>query len=125
MIFKLKTSKRTMDIYDEISRSTNLQPYCLAKLSISMSLNDSNLLGTEDFKTDNNGLELNRQTITGEFDTLIKCLVETYENRHIDEKEYFPKIMKAHIDRGAKFLYSEFKYGGNFIINLINSSKHL
>ncbi len=114
-----------MEIYNEIGSSTNLQPYCLAKLSISMSLKNKSLLSLEDYKTDNLGLELNRQTICGEFDSLIKCLIETYENRHLDEEEYFPKIMKAHIDRGAKFLFSEFKYGGNFILNLINSDANI
>ena len=125
MIFKLKTSKTTMDIFEEIGRSTNLQPYCLAKLAISMSLKLNDRLSLDDYKTDNLGLELNRQTISGEYDALIKCLVETYENRHIEEDEYFPKNMKAHIDRGAKVLYSDFKYGGNFIMNLINHDKSI
>lgn len=29
------------------------------------------------------------------------------ENRHIEDDEYFQKYTKAHLDRGAKTLYSE------------------
>ena len=36
------------------------------------------------------------------------------ENRHIEDDEYFQKYIKAHLDRGAKMLYSEFKYNKDF-----------
>ena len=79
MVFKIRTSKKTMNIFEEISASTNYQPFILSKLSISMSVKSRKPLAETDFKTDNFGLELNRQTITGEWDDLYKGLIEMFE----------------------------------------------
>ena len=119
MIFKIKTSKKTMDIFLEIGNSINLPPYILAKLSISASLREKNKLCENDFNTDNAGLELNRYTITGEYDLLYKLLIEEYENKIISETDYMTKYLKSHLDRGARLIYSEFKYGGDFLLNLL------
>lgn len=125
MVFKIRTSKKTQELFEAIEASENLQPYALSKLAISLSLKSEEPFIDEDFKSDNNGLELNRQTITGGYDELFKCLVAMKENRHIDDDEYFQKYIKAHLDRGAKFLYSEFRYGGDFITHLLNTEKGL
>ena len=66
MIFKLKTSQKTAEIFDEIGRSTALKPYTLVKHAIAWSLRDGGK--ATKFNYDNGGLELNRQTITGEYD---------------------------------------------------------
>jgi DNA sulfur modification protein DndE len=123
MVFKIKTSKKTEELFLAIEASENLQPYALSKLAISLSLKSEASLSEDDFKTDNNGLELNRQTITGEYDELYKCLVTMKENRHVDDDEYFQKYIKAHLDRGAALLYSEFRYGGDFITHLLSGER--
>ena len=125
MVFKIRTSKKTEELFEAIEASENLQPYALSKLAISLSLKSDEPLLDEDFKTDNNGLELNRQTITGEYDDLYKCLVAMKENRHVDDDEYFQKYIKAHLDRGAKLLYSEFRDGGDFITHLLSAEEGL
>lgn len=125
MVFKIKTSKNTMDVFDKIGASENLQPFILSKLSISLSLKSMKALENIDYETDNNGLELNRQTITGEYDELYKSLIEMHEKKHIEDDEYFQKYLKAHLDRGAKMLFSEFKYGGDFLVHLLNIEKSI
>ena len=125
MIFKIKTSKKTMDLFEEISASTNYAPFILSKLSISMSLKCGIPLQDLDFKTDSNGLELNRQTITGEWDELFKGLIEMFEGKHLADDEYFQKYLKAHLDRGAKLIYSEFKYNNDFLISFLAEKKSL
>ena len=125
MKFKIRTSKRTMELFEEITASERLQPFVLSKLAISLSIKSGVPLSENDFKSDNWGLELNRQIITGEFDLLYKCLIEMYEKRHIDDDEYFQKYLKAHLDRGAKLLHSEFKYGRDFMLQLIKEEKGL
>ena len=125
MIFKLRTSKKTMMIFSEIGGSENLQPYILSKLAISASIKSKERLQAPDLNTDSNGLELNRQTITGEYDTLFKILIEQYEGRSIDDDEYMRIYLKSHIDRGAKIIYSEFRYGGNFLENLLKDEAGL
>lgn len=123
MVFKIKTSKRTMQCFDEIAASENLQPFILSKLAISLSLKSNKPLEETDFKTDTMGLELNRQTITAEYDTLYKSLIEVYEGHHINDDDYFQKYLKAHLDRGARMLYSEYKYSKDFILALISEKK--
>lgn len=120
MVFKIKTSKNTMEIFEEIGRSEFLQPFCLSKIAISLSLKKGEKLSEHDFGTDNLGLELNRQTITGEYDTLFKALVQMNEKKYLDESVYFQKYLKAHLDRGAKLLLSEFKYNRDLILGLIS-----
>lgn len=123
MVFKIRTSKSTMEIFEEMAASTNYAPFILSKLSISLSLKSSIPLKDMDFETDTCGLELNRQTITGEWDDLYKCLIEMFENRHLEDDEYFQKHIKAHLDRGAKMLHSEFKYNGDLLLALLNEEK--
>jgi hypothetical protein len=123
MVFKIKTSKKTMQLFEEMTASTNYAPFILSKLSISISIKSGVALEDSDFKTDTYGLELNRQTITSEWDQLYKCLIEIEENRYIEDDEYFQKYIKAHLDRGAKMLHSEFKYNKDFLISLLDDKK--
>lgn len=123
MIFKIRTSKKTMCIFEEIAASTNYAPFILSKISISLSIKDKTPLNEKDFKTDTAGLELNRQTITAEWDQLYKCLIEMAEKRYLNDDEYFQKYIKAHLDRGAKLLYSEFKYNNDLITALLNGKE--
>lgn len=111
MIFKLKTSKKTQDIFEEIGRSTYLKPYTLVKHAIAWSLKDG--IPADKFNYDSKGMELNRQTIMGELDECFKVLIEQVEGRHLTDEEFFPKYVKAHIDRGAIILESRFKHAGN------------
>mgnify|MGYP001861395373 CR=1 FL=1 len=51
-------------------------------------------------------------------------IVISHSEHSLSDEEYFPKYLKAHIDRGAKYLYSEFKYSnGNFYKHLIELDK--
>lgn len=111
MIFKLKTAERTQEIFEEIGRSTYLKPYTLVKHAIAWSLKDGGPI--KKFNYDSNGLELNRQTITSELDVYFKVLMEQVESRHLTDEEYFPKYVKAHIDRGAILLESRMKHAGS------------
>lgn len=125
MIFKIKTSKKAMQYFEEIAASENLQPFILSKLAISLSIKSEDPLCESDFKSDSLGLELNRQTITGEFDDLFKGLIEMFEGNHIEDDEYFQKYLKAHLDRGATMLYSEFRYSPDFLLGLLSKKNKL
>ena len=110
-----------MELFEEITASTNYAPFILSKLAISMSVKSGMPLEQEDFKTDTFGLELNRQTITGEYDDLFKSIIEVFEGYHISDDEYFQKYLKAHLDRGAKLIHSEFKYSPDFILAMVST----
>ena len=110
-----------MVIFEELGASIRLQPFALAKLALALSIRDETQLNDEDFRTDSEGLELNRQTITGEYDDLFKALIIYHTKRFLEDEEYFPKYMKAHLDRGASMLYNEYRYSGSrFYKHLVN-----
>lgn len=123
MAFKLKTSKKSEEIFARIEASENLQFYTTVKLAIAMSLRSTVALTESDFQTNTLGRELNRQTITGDADSMYKCLMELYSHRHLSDEEFFPSYVKAHIDRGAILLDQEHRYGGDFLIHLTELEK--
>lgn len=75
--------------------------------------------------TDSLGKELNRPTITGDYDTIYKCLIELQEGRHISDQEYFPTYVKAHLDRGARLLDQEKKYSRDLLVHLTELDKSI
>lgn len=101
-----------MDILKQMQINTNLTPNILARLAISLSL----LLdeSIEQFDSDTNGLEFNRNTLTGTYDFAYKAIIAQQLGRAITEEEYFPTLIKKHLDRGAKLLENEYKYAGNY-----------
>jgi len=111
MGFRLKTSKKTKEIFEEVGKSTNLKPFALSKIAVALSLKDETSI--DEYKNDDtNGLELQRATVTGEFDSIFKSLIEVNLNRNITDDEYYPYYMKLHMDRGAELLQNQYKYSG-------------
>ncbi|WP_243387442.1 DndE family protein [Bacillus kexueae] len=112
MQYRIKTSKQTQDILKDLQSSTNLTPNILGRLAISLSL----LLDEpiEQFESDTNGLEFNRNTLTGNQDVVFKVLIAQQLGRNITDEEYFPTLIKKHLDRGAKLLLNEYRYAGNY-----------
>lgn len=108
MIFRLKTSKKTEEIFDDLLNKLHLKPYALVKHAIAWSLAEET--SVKNFKSDSNGLDLNRQTITGEYDAYIKALIQQVEGHYIPDEEYFPHYVKAHIDRGAPILADMYRH---------------
>ncbi|WP_105176699.1 DndE family protein [Clostridium cagae] len=123
MGFRLKTSKKTKEIFEEVGKSANLKPFALSKIAVSLSLKDKTSI--LEYKNNNtNGLELQRATVTGEFDAIFKALIEVNLGRNINDDEYYPHFIKLHIDRGAELLLSQYKYsGGNLEKFLKNALK--
>ena len=127
MGFRLKTSLQTKEIFEELGSRMNLKPFALSILAISMSLTNNEPI--ENFKSvDNNGLELNRQTITAQYDLLFKTLIEQHAGKHLTDDEYFPTHAKLHIDRGAVMLKNRYNYSSNmehFINQIVNQDSNI
>ncbi|MBE6935439.1 MAG: DUF1832 domain-containing protein [Ruminococcaceae bacterium] len=124
MAFKLKTSQQTEEIFNRIEASERLPWPTLMRLALSLSIRQGSLMELELY-LDNMGRELNRQTITGDADTLYKCLIELQEGRHISDEEYFPTYVKAHLDRGARLLEQEKKYSRDLLVHLTELNKSI
>lgn len=119
MTNKLRTSSQTQERFNSLTQSLGLQPFILSKLAIALSIRKGKL-STEDFKSDNDGLELSRQTIFGDHDLLFKSLIVNNAERAISEEEYYPAYVKAHLDRGSKLLFDEKRYSKDFYNHLCN-----
>lgn len=117
MTNKLRTSKGTQEIFVSLGNTTNLQPFILSKLAIALSIRKGQLR-QEDYKTDNDGLELSRQVIFGDHDLLFKSLIINNEGEAVREDDYFPGLVKAHLDRGARLLEGEKRYSKDFYNHL-------
>lgn len=124
MGYKLKTSKETEEILCRIEASENLPWPTLMRLALSLSIKQGPLMSIELF-TDSQGRELNRQTVTGEFDAIYKCLIELTEGQHLSDDEFFPQYIKGHLDRGASLLDREHKYSKEFLVHLAALEKGL
>lgn len=125
MAFKLKTSKKTADIIDRLEVSANMPCFTLVKLAMALSLNSGKPLSEDDFQTNAFGRELNRQTITGDADTMYKCLMELFAGKHLTDDEFFPAHVKAHIDRGMVILDQEARYSGDLLTHLTELDKSI
>lgn len=110
MIFRLRTSKRTQEIFEELEARTNYKPYTLVKHAIAWAIKENTSVAG--FMSDSDGLDLNRQTITGDNETYFKVLMEQVEGRYLLEEEFFPGYVKAHIDRGSKLLLDMYNHAG-------------
>lgn len=112
MNFRLKTTSETATLLKNLQSSTGLTPNIISRIAISLSL--LNPEEPEKVNPENNGLEFNRNTLTGEYDFVYKALIRQHANREISEEEYFPGLFNAHLHRGVKLLFTEYKHAGNF-----------
>lgn len=119
MTNKLHTSKLTQEIFTSVGQSLGLQPYILSKIAIALSIKNGKL-EQSDMETDNEGLELSRQTIFGDHDLIFKALIINCQNTAVCDDKFFPDMVKAHLDRGAKLLENEKRYSKDFYNHLCN-----
>lgn len=120
MNFRLKTSKFTAERLKQLQSATNITPNILARLAVSLSLKEKSPVSKESLDT--NGVEINRHTLTGEYDEIYKALIAQNEQRPISDDEYFPTLFNYHLERGIRLLSNEYQYAGNyekFVMNLI------
>ena len=69
-----------------------------------------------------NGSDYIRYTIFGNDEILYKVMFEQQCGKHLNDDEFFPELTYAHISRGIKELYADYKLSNNrekFIKQLI------
>ncbi|MCP3742479.1 DNA sulfur modification protein DndE [Rossellomorea sp. BNER] len=123
MNFQLKTSNYVAERLKQLHASTNLTPNILARLAIALSLKQE---GIPDIpRSESNGRDFNRNTLTGEHDYLYRALMAQHANREVSDEEFFPGLFNAHLERGIRLLSGEYQHAGNydkFILNLLHQS---
>ena len=72
MIFRLKTSKRTQEIFEELENRTNYKPYTLVKHAIAWSILEKKSVA--DYKSDSDGLDLIGKQLLEIMIHILRCL---------------------------------------------------
>lgn len=115
MNFTLKTTKYTSDTLKQLQSVTGITPNLLARVAVALSLRQPNDLTRDRADADitGSGVEINRNTLTGEYDYVFKALIAQHCKREITDEEYFPLLFNAHLERGIRYLANEYKHSGN------------
>ncbi|WP_188207535.1 DNA sulfur modification protein DndE [Alkalibacillus aidingensis] len=124
MNFRLKTTAYTGAILKNLQNSTGLTPNLLARIAISLSILEPSM--PDEVQSESDGIEFNRNTLTGEQDYFYKSLIRQHAKMEVQEDDYFPNLFNAHLHRGTKLLENEYKHAGNFdklLKNLIKLSQ--
>lgn len=120
MNFRLKTSQETGEILKSLQNSTGLTWNVLSRIAVAMSLNDPTLPSEV---PNTAGVEIHRNTMTGEHDYVYKALIRQHAGYHVPEEEYFPDLFNRHIERGIRMLEGEYKLFGSYEKLLTNLLK--
>lgn len=121
MNFRLKTSKQTGETLKSLQNSTGLTWNILCRIGVALSLNDPKQPGPV---PDTAGVEIHRNTMTGEHDYVYKALIRQHAGDHIPEEDYFPELFNRHVERGIQILEGEYKLAGNYDNFLTNLFKY-
>jgi DNA sulfur modification protein DndE len=110
--FVLKTSKYAAEALKQLHASTNVTPNILIRYAVALSLRNPEPVEAV-AKESNDGLVLNRSTVTGEYDYVFHALIAQHMKREITDEEYFPGLLNAHLERGIRLLVGEYRAAGN------------
>jgi len=97
----------------QLKGKTGLTPNILARIALCYSLNDPLIPDPLDY--DEEGQEINRYTLTGEWDAFFIALVrERCINDGLDPEDDLLPQFRAHLNRGAFFVFAQVKDLGDF-----------
>ena len=104
---KLKVSKSSTSKLTVLKRRTGLTPNILCRIGLCLSLE---LSSSPPFDFDDNGMEFNRYTLTGEYDEVfVALLFERLRNDNVNIESEAMKHLKAHLNRGITLMHSRLK----------------
>ncbi len=117
---RLKTSQEVEDILDFLMNALKTSSKAaIMRIGIGLSLHEYSNIPFEFMDTDNKGFEINKQILFGEYECYYEVIIKAH---YLKEKEvdnmsfnelFFPKLVRAHIERGVRLLASHYKYAGN------------
>ena len=115
---KIKISNDATQKLRMLKIRTGLTPNILCRLGFCLSLNEPGILDTSLYQED--GMEFNRYTLTGQYDTLyISLLKERCIQDGITIEKDITEQFIAHLNRGVLLIYNRIKSLGD-MKNLLN-----
>src|SRR6266567_2566742 len=107
----LHPSKQTHEFLENtLAKRTGVRRNVWVRIAAARSLTSPNL--PEEAEFDSDAPELRRETILGDQDALFKAVFTLRYERALSEDEFFPKLFKLHLERGAKLLKQDWELAG-------------
>ena len=118
MIFnRIRISEKATIRLNQLKGRTQLTPNILSRIAICYSLNDPSILNPAEY--DEKGQEINRFTLTGEWDTFFVALIkERCIHDGLDPENDLYDQLRAHLNRGVFGIFPQIKDLGDFHILL-------
>lgn len=114
ILSRLKVSKETTDKMKQVKQKLKIGPmYSVARMGLTLSLSDSTPPQREYYLED--GMEFNRLTLFGEYDSVYMSMLKTYglykDGKEIDDlsAKETTSYLVAHINRGVIKLFNRVK----------------
>jgi DNA sulfur modification protein DndE len=115
--YRIRICEKATTRLNQMKGKTGLTPNILCRIAICYSLNDPTIPNPADY--DEKGQELNRYTLTGEWDTFFIALVkERCINDKLDPEKDLYDQLRAHLNRGVFGIFPQVKGLGDFQILL-------
>jgi len=118
MIFnRIRISEKATFRLNQMKGRTQLTPNILSRIAICYSLNDPTIPNPAEY--DEKGQEINRFTLTGEWDTFFVALIkERCIHDGLDPEKDLYDQLRAHLNRGVFGIFPQVKSLGDFHILL-------
>jgi DNA sulfur modification protein DndE len=107
----LHPSKETHEFLENtLAKRTGIRRNVWARIAAARSL----ILPTppEEAEYDSEGIELRRETILGDQDAFFKAMFTLRCQRQLTDDDFFPKLFKLHLERGARLLRQDWELSG-------------
>jgi DNA sulfur modification protein DndE len=110
-VANLHPSKATHEFLENtLAKRTGIRRNIWARIAVARSLSLPALPEEENY--DSEGSELARHTILGEQDALFKAMFTLRYKTALPEDDFFPKLFKVHLERGARLLRTDWELSG-------------
>ena len=114
---RIRISEKATFRLNQMKGRTQLTPNILSRIAICYSLNDPTIPNPAEY--DEKGQEINRFTLTGEWDTLFVALIkERCIHDGLDPEKDLYDQLRAHLNRGVFGIFPQVKSLGDFHILL-------
>jgi DNA sulfur modification protein DndE len=118
---RIRISEKATFRLNQLKGRTGLTPNILSRIAICYSLNDPTIPNPDEY--DEQGQEINRFTLTGEWDTFFTALIkERCINDGLDPEKDLYDQLRAHLNRGVFGLFPQIKSLGDFHILLTHQA---
>ena len=119
---RIRISEKATFRLNQLKGRTGLTPNILSRIAICYSLNDPTIPNPAEY--DEKGQEMNRFTLTGEWDTFfISILKERCIHDGLDPDKDLYDQLRAHLNRGVFGIFSRVKGLGDFQTLLGNEAQ--